>query len=310
MRHNESSLKNPLLPISLLFVVLAAALWPAAPANAEQFTCIDQDYIHNKWYYHESFPWQPNDWVSPVAYATGTAYFRVEVRGLDGPIDGWYTSNSNQNSPPDFVAEYFAPQLCLFQDAHIPSKHACFYSGTIQFNQPGIYYGSQPLPDMYQYGVIDWTRLLMNPMIIGKVKNASGLSYYGQNVDMRYSVIIVAEGDTFDPPAWWNVVSAATDLENPVPTGTALVRNYPNPFNPSTTIQYELAEPATVSVRVFDLAGHAVRTLVDGRSLPAGSHEVLWRGRDDSGRMLPGGVYSVRLDAGDVHKTLRMTLLK
>ena len=45
---------------------------------------------------------------------------------------------------------------------------------------------------MYQYGVIDWTRVLMNPMIIGKAKNPSGLSYYGQNADMRYTVIIVA----------------------------------------------------------------------------------------------------------------------
>ncbi len=296
--------KIPLLLISLFFVVLTA------PANAEQFTCIDQDYIHNNWYYHESFPWQPNDWTQPVGYATGTAYFRVEVRSLDDPIDGWYTTNTSQGSSPDFTAQYFAPQLCLFQDAHIASKHACFYSGTIQFSGPGIYYGSQALPDMYQYGVIDWTRLLMNPMIIGKAKDPSGLSYYGQNVDMRYSVIIVAEGDTFDPPAWWEGVSPVTDLNTPVPTRTALVQNYPNPFNPATTIQYELSERANVTVRVFDLAGHAVRTLVGGRSLPAGSHETVWRGRDDSGRSAPGGVYFVRLDAGDVQQTLRMTLLK
>jgi len=310
MNHHKAPRKIPRLLIPLLFVVLAAAWWAATPVNAEQFTCIDQDYLHNKWYYHEGFLWQPNDWTSPVGYARGTAYFRVEVRSLDAPVDGWYSTNSNQNSPPDFTAQYFAPQLCLFQDAHIPSKHACFYSGTIQFNEPGIYYGSQALPDMYQYGVIDWTRLLMNPMIIGKAKNPSGLSYYGQNADMRYTVIIVAAGDTFDPPAWWEVVSPVTDPDNPVPTATALVQNYPNPFNPATTIQYELSGPATVSLRVFDLAGHAVRTLVGGRSMPAGNHEVLWRGRDDSGRMAPGGVYFARLDAGDVHQTLRMTLLK
>ncbi len=309
MNQNKSPLPIPLLLVPLLFVMLAVLL-PPVPAGAEQFTCIDQDYIHDNWYYHESFPWQPNDWTAPTAYATGTAYFRVEVRSLDAPIDGWYTSNSNQSSSPDFAARYFAPQLCLFQDAHIPSKHACFYSGTIQFNGPGIYYGSQALPDMYQYGVIDWTRLLMNPMIIGKAKDPSGLSYHGQNVDMRFSVIIVAEGDSFDPPAWWEVVSAVTDLDNPVPVKTALVQNYPNPFNPATTIRYELSEPANVSVRVFDLAGHAVRTLVGGRYMSAGSHDVVWRGRDDSGMPAPGGVYFVRFEAGEVQQTLRMTLLK
>jgi hypothetical protein len=287
-----------------------AVLSGPVAADAEQFTCIDQDYIHNTWYYHESFPWQPNDWTSPVDYAAGTAYFRVEVRSLDVPIDGWYTTNTNQSSPPDFTALYFSPQLCLFQDAHIPSKHACFYSGTIKFNEPGFYYGSQALPDMYQYYVIDWTRLLMNPMIIGKTQDPSGFSYYGQNVDMRFTVIIVAEGDTFDPPSWWDAVSDAADFGNPVPNRTALVQNYPNPFNPATTIQYELAVPSDVTLRVFDLAGHAVRTLVDGESMSKGSHEVIWRGRDDTGRLMPGGAYLVQMDAGNVRQTLRMTLLK
>jgi hypothetical protein len=310
MGTHKARISTPVLPFSLLFLILVTVIVGPAPAAAEQLPCIDQDYIHNKWYYHESFPWQPNDWTFPVNYAAGTAYFRVEVRSLDNPVDGWYTSNTNQSSPPDFTALYFSPQLCLFQDAHIPSKHACFYSGTIKFNGPGIYFGSQALPEMYQYGVIDWTRLLMNPMIIGKTQDASGFSYYGQNIDMRFTVIIVAEGDAFDPPSWWDGVSDVTDSANPVPTRTALVRNYPNPFNPATTIQFELSEPAAVTLRVFDLAGHVVRTLVDGQSMTMGAHEAVWRGRDDTGRMAPGGVYFVQMDAGEIHQTIRMTLLK
>jgi len=294
----------------LLLLILVTVMVGPAPVAAEQLTCIDHDYIHNSWYYHESFPWQPNDWTSPVNYAAGTAYFRVEVRSLDHPIDGWYSDNSNQGSPPDFTAQYFSPQLCLFQDQHIASKHACFYNGTIQLNEQGIYYGSQELPDMYQYGVIDWTRELMNPMIIGKTREPIGMSYYGQNVDMRFTVIIVAQGDSFDPPSWWNGVSDVADFDNLVPNRTALVQNYPNPFNPATTIRYELSEPATVTLRVFDVAGHAVRTLVDGQSMTMGAHEVVWRGRDDTGRIAPGGVYFVQMDAGEVHQTMRMTLLK
>jgi hypothetical protein len=298
-------------PVRVMATVLLVLLsvWPRA-AIAEQFTCIDQDYIHNDWYYHESFPWQPDDWTSPTNFAAGTAHYRVEVRGLDTPIDGWYTSNSNEDSPPNFTAEFFAPQLCLFQDAHIPSQHACFFSGNIMFNGPGIYFANQPLPDMYQYGVIDWTRRLMNPMIIGKTRDPSGFSFYGQNVDLRFTVIVVAPGDSFEPPAWWEGVSEVTDPGEPVPARTRMVGNYPNPFNPGTTIEFELAEAFAINLRVFDLAGRAVRTLTEKESLPAGRHEVVWRGRDGTGQMVPGGVYFVILEAGAVRQSLRVTLLK
>jgi|GEM_PF-3693473 len=304
MFRHKASLTGFLLAFLVLTVLFAVA------ATAAQFTCIDEDYVHNKWYYHESFPWQPSNWTSPENYAAGTAYFRVEVRSLDKPIDGWYTTNTNQSSSPDFTADLFAPQLCLFQDSHIPSKHACFYSGTIEFNEPGVYYGSQSLPDMYQYGVIDWTRLLMNPMIIGKVRGPSGLSYSGQNVDMRYTVIIVAKGDAFDPPSWWATVSAADDPGPPVPTRAALDGNYPNPFNPATAIRFELPEESEVTLRIFDMAGHSVRNLIQGRTMPRGHHETVWRGRDDNGLIVPGGVYFARFEADGVSETLRMTLLK
>jgi len=72
-----------------LLLALAIVLLTAAGAGAAQFIVLDKDYIHSKWYYHESFPWQPADWTSPDDDAAGTAYFRVEVRGLKSPIDGW-----------------------------------------------------------------------------------------------------------------------------------------------------------------------------------------------------------------------------
>lgn len=78
---------------------------------------------------------------------------------------------------------------------------------------------------------------------------------------------------------------------------TALdVRAYPNPFNPQTRIRYEVPADGPVRVRVHDLAGRTMRTLVDaGRA--AGSHEVVWQGRDDRGRPVPSGVYVVQVRA-------------
>jgi hypothetical protein len=90
---------------------------------------------------------------------------------------------------------------------------------------------------------------------------------------------------------------------------TMLHANHPNPFNPSTTIRYELATAGAVHLRVYDAAGRLVRTLVDARE-GAGVHDVTFDGRDDAGRAMASGVYFYRLEAGTVTQTRKMVLLK
>ena len=94
------------------------------------------------------------------------------------------------------------------------------------------------------------------------------------------------------------------------PTGFVLHPCYPNPFNPSTTIRYDLPASAKVGLVVYDVAGRLVRTLVAAETVGAGSHEVVWNGRDESGRVASAGVYYCRLDAGQYAQTRRMTLVK
>jgi hypothetical protein len=94
------------------------------------------------------------------------------------------------------------------------------------------------------------------------------------------------------------------------PARTALHPNVPNPFNPLTTIRFDLARPGRVELRIYDVAGHVVRTLVDGE-LPAGrGHAAGWNGQDDAGRRVASGVYFYRLAAGDFTSTRRLVLLK
>jgi len=76
-----------------------------------------------------------------------------------------------------------------------------------------------------------------------------------------------------------------------------LAPNYPNPFNPSTTIRYHLPRASRVKLQVYNPLGQVVRTLVEAQQ-PAGRYTVQWDGRDDSGRQLPAGVYFYRLKAG------------
>lgn len=84
---------------------------------------------------------------------------------------------------------------------------------------------------------------------------------------------------------------------------------FPNPFNPETEIVFSLASPGRVQLAVYDLAGRAVRTLVDG-ARPVGNHRAVWRGDDDSGRSVPSGVYLAVIRTDGRREALRLALVK
>ena len=84
----------------------------------------------------------------------------------------------------------------------------------------------------------------------------------------------------------------------------------PNPFNPSTTIYFQVQESEQVSLVIYSLAGQVVRKLIPGRALKAGIHEVYWEGDDQQGRPVAAGVYFYRLIAGDQALVRKMTLLR
>ena len=88
-----------------------------------------------------------------------------------------------------------------------------------------------------------------------------------------------------------------------------LAQNRPNPFNPATEVDFVLDRDAAVSLRVYDLAGRLVRTLVD-EVRSAGPHTASWDGRSDAGRSAASGTYVYRLDAGSSVLMKRMTLLR
>ncbi|MBU0982672.1 MAG: T9SS type A sorting domain-containing protein [candidate division Zixibacteria bacterium] len=94
-----------------------------------------------------------------------------------------------------------------------------------------------------------------------------------------------------------------------LPGSYALHQNRPNPFNPSTTIDFALPQPSHVRVEVFNVLGRRVRTLLDG-DLDVGEHMVLWDGMNDSGEGVSSGVYFYRLTADGFTSSKKMLLLK
>jgi parallel beta-helix repeat protein len=113
------------------------------------------------------------------------------------------------------------------------------------------------------------------------------------------------------PGPWAPAMSEAHDGGLPrVPTRFALTGIHPNPFNPSTTVEYDVPDPGGhVRIDVFDVAGRLVTKLVD-EDAPPGSHRVVWYGRDWAGRSAASGVYFVRMTAGGVVETNKIVLLK
>jgi hypothetical protein len=112
---------------------------------------------------------------------------------------------------------------------------------------------------------------------------------------------ITRYGEPFEPV----VTPVAEEKPAPFPT----LRNYPNPFNPSTTIPFLLPDPGIVTLIVYDITGCKIRTLVSER-MSAGTHSVNWDGRDDNGQPVGSGVYLSRLRAGKLTATGRMLLVK
>ena len=102
-------------------------------------------------------------------------------------------------------------------------------------------------------------------------------------------------------------VSPVQDIPH---TTLHLHQNQPNPFNPSTTIAFELPQTGPVDLKIFDSRGRLVRTLLVGDVFPSGRSQTVWRGRDDAGHKVAAGIYFSQLVTEDGRETRPMMLVK
>ncbi len=142
----------------------------------------------------------------------------------------------------------------------------------------------------------------------------SGSNFYAPDDDIA-GVDRPIDGDgngtaTSDMGAWEEAgpASPVDDIAG-LPTYLDL-RNQPNPFNPRTTIAFDLPREMRVSLRIYNVSGLLVDVLIDDQVAQQGGNEVVWHGRDLAGRVTPAGVYFYRLEADGFIETKRMTLLK
>jgi len=101
-----------------------------------------------------------------------------------------------------------------------------------------------------------------------------------------------------------------TDYRIVTPMDYKLENAYPNPFNPTTTIQYSLPINKQISLIVYNALGQKVVTLIDNKKQNSGTYEVVWNGTNSNGRQVASGVYFYMLKYGNYSQTKKVTFLK
>ena len=105
-------------------------------------------------------------------------------------------------------------------------------------------------------------------------------------------------------------IGSPTNVEDAtIPIEFSVTQNYPNPFNPSTTIKYSIPQQSLVTIKVYDILGTEVKTLVNGERTP-GIYSVQWNGDNNYGSKVATGIYIYRVVAGNFVQVKKMILLK
>ena len=126
--------------------------------------------------------------------------------------------------------------------------------------------------------------------------------------------LVIASNDVDDPevvvPVTLTILGTGVPEDDALPRELALRGNYPNPFNPTTVIRYDLPAEARVNLAIYAVSGRLVRTLVDDEMEEGGYRSIVWDGRDGQGRKVASGVYFYRLEANGEALRKKMILLK
>ncbi len=184
------------------------------------------------------------------------------------------------------------------------------FNGAYLHDELAILIEAEPLPE-------PWVKVVPRMGSIGAMSSGElEVTFNSQDVEIgTYSGTINIE--TNDPengfiqiPVSLTVTDELSGVdEQELPSVVSLGGAYPNPFNPATNIKFATPRTGHVSLKIYDLAGRHVRTLVDGRK-DAGYHNVMWDGTDQRGRGVASGAYYYRLQTDGFDQTQKMLLLK
>ena len=230
-------------------------------------------------------------------YRSNYAYGEVGVAS----VTSWNGSRLGSSASPGFSGTVFEP-IDAFKGDLVRGQ---FYMATRYFGQDGSWPGSDSF---------DGAELL--PWAADQYLDWSAGDPVSWKERMRNGAVYVTQGNRnpfVDHPefvaAIWDSSSVTGVEPAPVALSVRLAPAYPNPARVGTRLAFDLPAAQDVSLRVYNVQGQRVATLAAGR-YEAGSHPVLWAGVNDSGQRVPNGIYFVRLEAGGVAQTRRLTWMR
>ncbi len=166
--------------------------------------------------------------------------------------------------------------------------------------------GTDIMPWVYVVGNDNWDNEEYWPNTV-----VQGWSDYGLPVYYACDYNFISGSSVRKIADYWLVTDVRNennDYQNV--KGFGLVANYPNPFNPSTIITFQMSHPQNVTVEVYNTLGQKVTTLISNQLLSAGNHQVRWNGKDAQGNSVTSGVYLYRISSPEYSVSKKMMLLK
>lgn len=252
--------------------------------------------------------------ICVIILMVGICHASSMIQVTATPLEGRLTEGQlitvpievNMSNLPELLGSYTA---VLSWNAKVLSFSGYCAGSTDGFDSPVV-----------NSGEVNSGRLIFaaaNPLGAHGVVNILTVSFkvagaVGSNpeIDLRFSAMAAAK--TFTDLLQY-VGQVQTGVENllveEIPDEYRLKPNYPNPFNPSTQIGYELPEEVHVQLVIYNSVGQEIRRLVDEKSGP-GVYQVTWNGCDELGRPMPAGIYIYRLIADDFSAKQKMLLVK
>jgi len=208
------------------------------------------------------------------------------------------------------VYKYIADWAGAFEEfAEVPEVTATFAKNAednvveIAIPRAGLNMGTDVRPWLYVVGNEIWDVEEYVPNTVKEEWGGGAGEFYDINYNFINGASVHRIGDR-------SVATSVFDNQNSSTVeGFGLVSNYPNPFNPTTTIEFSLPNKDMVKVEVFDIIGNKVTTLVNN-VLEAGSQKITWNGRSDNNMQVTSGVYIYKIVSGKYSVSKKMMLLK
>ncbi len=236
-------------------------------------------------------------------------YFTVQNLGADSHLFGKYVwlgvqvYDDRNPSPPKYVAHDDGTKMLIYSIAYNEAADSTTHSGKwVHFSADLLPHAKAAVTEAWNRGYFsyeDGDSTVRPPLNFDDYK-IGGMNMGWEAPGMFYAAFKVRDLSL--------IASIATNIDNKMPLrgmkSLKLYGNYPNPFNPQTTIRYETMQSQRVKIEVFDITGRLLATLVNKKQL-SGKHEIKWNASD-----LPSGVYAYRVWSGHDIQYGKMILLK